>query len=234
MPNDIVTREQWLEARRAHLEDEKALTRARDALAARRRALPWVRIEKDYALTGTGGPVTLDGLFGPHSQLIVYHFMFGPDWEEGCTSCSCWGDNFDGLPIHLAHRDVAFAAVSNTAFEKLDAYRKRMGWSFPWVSSLGSNFNRDFDVSFGAEELAAGPVRYNYAETRFPVTEAPGLSVFHKPGDGSIVHTYSTYARGLEPLLGPYHYLDLVPKGRDEEGLDFTMAWLRRRDQYDD
>jgi len=234
MTHPIVTSEEWLDARLKLLDEEKALTRARDALAARRRALPWLRVEKPYAFQTPAGVQTLADLFGPRSQLIVSHFMFGPDWEQGCPSCSFWADGYNGLDIHLAHRDAAFVAVSNTSLENIERYRTRMGWTFPWVSSLGSDFNRDFQVSFTPEELASGAVVYNYARRRFPATEAPGVSVFHKPEPGTVVHTYSTYGRGLDMLNAAYHLMDLLPKGRDEEGLDFTMAWLRRHDQYDD
>ncbi len=234
MTHAVVSREQWIEARRKHLEDEKAFTKARDALSARRRALPWTRIEKAYVFRTPTGTATLDDLFGDCSQLIVSHFMFGPDWQEGCPSCSFWADGYNGLDVHLAHRDAAFAAVSNTSLEKITAYRERMGWTFPWVSSLGNEFNRDFNVTFSQAELDAGPVTYNYAEQRFPSTEAPGMSVFFKPGDGTIVHTYSAYARGLDMLNTAYQMMDILPKGRDEDDLGFTMAWVRRRDQYDD
>lgn len=234
MEHPIVARGEWLDARLKHLEDEKAFTRARDALAARRRALPWLRVEKPYAFRTPAGEQTLGQLFGPHSQLIVSHFMFGPDWEEGCPSCSFWADGYNGLDIHLAHRDAAFVVVSNTSLEKIERYRARMGWTFRWVSSLGSDFNRDFQVSFTPEEMETGEVVYNYAKCRFPATEAPGISIFHKPDPDTVVHTYSTYARGLDMLNAAYHLMDLLPKGRDEDGLDFTMAWLRRHDQYDD
>ena len=230
---DIVSREDWLKARRAHLEDEKAFTRARDALAARRRELPWVRIEKDYLFTTPNGTVGLNDLFGAKKQLIVKHFMFGPDWDQGCPSCSFWADGYSGLEEHLAHRDTAFVAVSNTGLDRIDGYRKQMGWTFPWVSSLGSDFNRDFHVTFTKDELDSGTAVYNYAQKRFPSTEAPGLSVFYRPDDDTIVHTYSTYSRGLDMMNSAYHLLDLTPMGRHEDGLDYPMAWLRRRGQYD-
>ncbi|MEM9059358.1 MAG: thioredoxin family protein [Pseudomonadota bacterium] len=233
MAHPIVSREDWLVARTAHLEDEKAFTRARDALSARRRALPWVRIEKDYRFRTSAGEKSLSDLFGDQSQLIVIHFMMGPDWEEGCPSCSFWSDTYSGLEVHLAHRDAAFVAVANTSLEKIAAYRSRMGWSFDWASSLGSEFNRDFNVSFTPEELAEGRARYNYASKGFPTTEAPGISVFHKPEPDLVVHTYSTFGRGLDMMNGAYQLMDLLPKGRDEDGLDFPMAWVRRRDQYD-
>ena len=234
MTHPIVGRYEWLDARRNRLQDEKAFTKARNALAARRRALPWVAVERTYTFQTPSGQQTLPELFGPHSQLIVSHFMFDPDWEEGCPSCSFWADGYNGLDVHLAHRDTAFVAVSNTSLDKIERYRARMGWTFQWVSSQGSDFNRDFHVSFTPEELAAGEVEYNYAKRRFPATEAPGFSVFHKPNANAVVHTYSTYARGLDMLNPAYHLMDLLPKGRDEDDLDFTMAWLRRRDRYDD
>lgn len=231
---EIVSREEWLEARRAHLEDEKEFTRARDALSARRRDLPWVRVEKDYQFATPDGPAGLKDLFAGQQQLIVKHFMFGPDWEEGCPSCSFWADNYSGLEEHLAHRDTAFVAISNTSLEKIEAYRARMGWTFRWVSSLGSDFNRDFHVTFSEDELANGTAVYNYARKRFPSTEAPGLSVFYRPAPDTVVHTYSTFARGLDMMNSAYHLLDLTPMGRHEDGLDFSMAWLRRHDQYED
>ena len=234
MVQPIVSREEWLAARKAHLEDEKAFTRARDALSARRRALPWVRIEKEYRFQTAQGEMPLAGLFGPHSQLIVSHFMFGPDWDQGCPSCSFWADGYSGLEVHLAHRDTAFVAVSNTSLDKIDAYKARMGWSFDWVSSEGSDFNRDFNVTFDPEEMAAGTHVYNYAQNGFPASEAPGLSVFAKADDGAVVHTYSTFARGLDMMNAAYQLLDLTPKGRDEDDLSPPMAWLRRHDQYDD
>ncbi|MEM6664734.1 MAG: thioredoxin family protein [Pseudomonadota bacterium] len=231
---EIVSREVWLNARRAHLEDEKAFTRARDALSARRRALPWVLIEKDYRFQSNDGEKSLVDLFGSCDQLIVNHFMFGPDWEEGCPSCSFWADGYSGLEAHLAARNTAFVTVSNTSLDKIDSYRDRMGYSFDWVSSQGSGFNEDFNVSFTQQQLDAGTAVYNYGQNRFPSTEAPGLSVFLKPDPQTIVHTYSTYARGLDIMNAAYHLLDLTPQGRNEGDLDFPMAWLRRRDQYVD
>lgn len=233
MSNPIVSREEWLVARKAHLKDEKAFTQARDALSARRRALPWVRIQKPYRFQTGHGEKSLGDLFGEKTQLIVIHFMMGPDWQEGCTSCSFWADGYNGLQPHLASRDTAFVAVANTSLAKIDAYRARMGWSFDWASSLGSDFNQDFHVSFTPEMLADGYAQYNYAISRFPMTEAPGVSVFHRPAPDTIVHTYSTYSRGLDMLNTAYHLMDLLPKGRDEAALDWPMQWLRRADQYD-
>jgi predicted dithiol-disulfide oxidoreductase (DUF899 family) len=232
--HSVVSREEWLAARRDLLAKEKDFTRRRDALSAERRKLPWVRVEKDYIFDAAGGKKTLAELFGGRSQLIVYHFMFGPEWEEGCPSCSYMGDHFDGMLVHLAHRDVTLLAVSRAPLPQIDAFKKRMGWRFPWVSSYGSDFNRDFDVSFTKDQLAKGKVYYNYAETEFPSEEAPGASVFYKDGKGGIFHTYSTYARGLDILVGAYNFLDLAPKGRDEDGLKFTMAWVRHHDKYID
>jgi len=233
MSHPMVSRHQWLAARTAHLVEEKAFTKARDALAARRRALPWLRVEKPYRFQTPEGERTLSELFGPHSQLIVNHFMFGPDWDQGCPSCSFWADVYDGIDIHLAHRDAAFVTVSNTALDKIERYRARMGWRFRWASSLGSDFNRDFGVTFTADEIENGTATYNYTQRRFPSAEAPGISIFHKPDPKTIVHTYSTYGRGLDITNAAYHLMDMLPKGRDEAGLGFTMAWLRRRDQYD-
>jgi predicted dithiol-disulfide oxidoreductase (DUF899 family) len=233
-PNKIVSREEWTAARRVLLAKEKAFTKKRDTLSALRRDLPWVRVDKDYMFEGPDGPESLSDLFEGRSQLIVYHFMFGPDWEEGCPSCSYIADHFDGAIPHLNHRDVTLAAVSRAPLEKLKGYGKRMGWRFKWVSSLGSDFNQDYHVSFDADEQAKGEIYYNYRNTTFPSSEAPGLSIFRKDESGAIFHTYSTYARGLDILIGAYNLLDLVPKGRDEADLPFTMEWLRRHDQYED
>ena len=233
-PNEIVTRENWIAARKALLAKEKDFTRARDALSAARRQLPWVKVDKDYVFDGPDGSEALADLFDGRSQLIIYHFMFGPDWDEGCPSCSYLADHFDGAIVHLNHRDVSMVVVSRAPLDKLETYRKRMGWTFKWLSSLGSNFNYDYHVSFATDELAAGKIYYNYAEGSFPSEEAPGISVFHKDANGDVFHTYSAYARGLDILIGAYNLLDLVPKGRDEDGLSFTMEWLRRHDRYAD
>ena len=233
-PNKIVSREEWTAARRALLAKEKAFTKKRDALSALRRDLPWVRVDKDYMFEGSDGPESLSDLFEGRSQLIVYHFMFGPDWEEGCPSCSYLSDHFDGAIMHLNHRDVTLVTASRAPLEKLEDYRKRMGWRFKWVSSLGRDFNRDYHVSFDVDEPGRDEVYYNYRTTTFPSSEAPGLSVFRKDESGDVFHTYSAYARGLDMLIGAYNFLDLVPKGRDEADLPFTMEWLRRHDQYED
>jgi predicted dithiol-disulfide oxidoreductase (DUF899 family) len=232
-PNAVVSREDWLAARKRHLAREKEFTRLRDELSRERRQLPWVKVEERYAFDTPAGKRTLSELFEGRSQLVVYHFMFGPDWEQACKSCSFWADNFNGVVVHLNHRDVTLVAASRAPLDKIEAFRKRMGWSFKWVSSFGDEFNNDFHVSFASEELAKGEVYYNYGMTKFPSDEAPGISVFYKDGDGQVFHTYSCYARGLDMLNGAYHYLDLVPKGRDEEELPFTMSWLRHHDRYE-
>jgi len=231
----LVSRDAWTAARLALLEEEKAHTRSSDALAAKRRALPWVLVEKEYGFGTPSGRRTLSDLFDGRSQLAIYHFMFGPDWTQGCHRCSFWADNFDGIDVHLAHRDTTFIAASNTALEKIEAYRTRMGWSFTWVSSLGSGFNDDFNVSWTKEQLEAGEGRYNFG-TGWPYfTEMQGLSVFVKLEDGRIAHTYSTYARGIDVFNGAYQILELTPKGRDEDHLGpDPMVWLQRHDQYRD
>ncbi|MBX3502645.1 MAG: DUF899 domain-containing protein [Alphaproteobacteria bacterium] len=228
-----VDRGDWLDARRALLRKEKDLTRLRDEVAALRRALPRVRIDKDYVFAGPSGPVSLGALFAGRSQLIVYHFMLGPDWNEPCKSCSFWAEHHDATRVHLAHRDVELAAVSRAPVEKIERFKQRFGWRFPWVSSLGSDFNFDFAVSFPPDDGRPRQPNYNFGTQTFGGGEAPGLSVFMRDADGAIFHTYSTYSRGLDALNGTYQLLDLVPKGRDEEGLDFPMAWVRLKDRYD-
>jgi predicted dithiol-disulfide oxidoreductase (DUF899 family) len=228
----VVSREEWIEARTQHLAKEKELTRLRDQLSQERRDLPWVKVDKTYVFDGPRGKETLADLFEGRSQLIVEHFMFDPSWTEGCKSCSFWVDNLDGIGVHLNHRDVTFVLVSRAPLATLMAYRQRMGWRVRWVSSLHTDFNRDYQVSFTPDELATGQVYYNYARGPFGVSEAPGFSVFFKDPDGAIYHTYSCYSRGLDMLNGAYHLLDLVPKGRDEAGLSYTMEWLERHDEY--
>ncbi len=230
--NTVVTRQEWRKARMELLAAEKEFTRQRDALTRRRMALPWERVEKSYRFEGPDGALSLGDLFAGRSQLIVYHFMFGPDWKQGCTSCSFWADNFNGIPVHLNHRDVTFTAVSRASLEQINAYQKRMGWSFPWVSSCGSDFNFDYQVSFTPEQIATGQVEYNYAPRPKPISDEVGISVFYRNERGELFHTYSCYSRGVDKLNGAYHYLDLVPKGRDEGGLEFSMDWLRRHDEY--
>jgi predicted dithiol-disulfide oxidoreductase (DUF899 family) len=229
----IVSREEWLVARKKLLAREKQLTHEHDAVAAERRQLPWVKVEKNYVFDAPGGKKSLADLFGSRSQLIIYHFMFGPDWKEGCPSCSFNMDHTDPALIHLAQRDVSFAAVSRAPISKIEEFKKRMEWKFNWVSSFNNDFNYDFNVSFTPEQIAAGKLEYNYALTEFPSAEAPGYSVFYKDKDGNIFHTYSAFARGTETVLGTYNYLDFVPKGRDEDGLPFTMAWVRHHDRYE-
>jgi predicted dithiol-disulfide oxidoreductase (DUF899 family) len=228
----IVTRDEWVAARKDLLVKEKALTRAHDALSAERRRLPMVRIDKPYVFETPSGKRTLAELFDGKSQLIVYHFMMGPEWTEGCASCSLLADHIDGSLVHLAHRDVTLMAISRAPLADIEAFKRRMGWRFPWASSFGSDFNHDFGVSFTDEEIASGGVIYNFEPSPFPLEEAPGLSVFLKADSGDVFHTYSTYARGGEAVIGAYHYLDFVPKGRDEDGLAFTMSWVRHHDQY--
>jgi predicted dithiol-disulfide oxidoreductase (DUF899 family) len=223
-----------MKARLELLAAEKELTHQRDALARRRMAMPWERVEKPYRFEGPSGARSLADLFDGRSQLIVYHFMLGPDWEEGCKSCSFWADNFNSIPIHLNHRDVTFTAVSRAPLARIEAYKTRMGWSFPWVSSHGSDFNFDYHASFTREQIAEGKAYYNYKVR--PVTasseELVGISVFVKNETSEVFHTYSCYERGVDMLNGAYHYLDLVPKGRDEAGLNHPMEWVRRHDQY--
>lgn len=231
MRNPVVSHDEWLRARIELLAAEKDLTRRREALARRRMALPWERVEKFYRFEGPNGPLELADLFQGRSQLIVYHFMFSPDWEEGCKSCSYWADSFNGIPVHLNHRDVTFTAVSRAPFAKISAYRKRMGWSFPWVSSFGTDFNFDYQASFTREQMAAGEAYYNYAVRPVGVSDEVGISVFFREA-GEVFHTYSCYSRGVDMMNGAYHYLDLVPKGRDEDGYSFPMQWVRRHDQY--
>jgi predicted dithiol-disulfide oxidoreductase (DUF899 family) len=230
----VVSAEDWLAARKDLLVKEKLLTRLRDELSAERRNLPWVRVGKEYIFDAPNGKQTLADLFGGKSQLIVYHFMLGPGWAEGCPSCSLLADHFDGSVIHLAQRDVTFLAVSRAPLPEIEVFKRRMGWRFKWVSSNGNDFNRDYHVSFTKEDLAAGKVYYNYQETTFPSEEAPGLSVFYKDESGAVFNTYSSYGRGLDILIGAYNFLDLAPKGRDEKGLKGTMAWVRHHDKYGD
>ena len=230
----VVSREEWLAARKQLLAKEKKLTRERDAVAAERRQLPWVKVEKNYVFDSPSGKKTLADLFAGKSQLIVYHFMFGPDWQEGCPSCSFNMDHTDGALVHLAQRDVSFAAVSRAPLSKIEPFKKRMGWKFTWVSSHETDFNYDFHASFTPDQIAKGKVEYNFDLVEFPSAEAPGVSVFYKDKDGNIFHTYSAYARGSENTINTYNYLDLVPKGRDEDGLPFTMSWLRHHDRYED
>jgi predicted dithiol-disulfide oxidoreductase (DUF899 family) len=231
--HNVVSDVEWTQARKALLAKEKELTRQHDALSAERRALPWRKIETDYVFDGPGGRLTLAELFDGRSQLLVYHFMFSPDWEAGCSSCSMAADHMDSSLIHVIHRDVTLTAVSRAPLAKIEAFKKRMGWRFPWVSSFGSDFNRDYHVSFTREEIANGHAMYNFDSVSFGEVEAPGASVFYKDSHGDVFHTYSSYGRGLEWLIGAYSYLDLVPKGRDEANLAHPMSWVRHHDRYE-
>ena len=230
--HQVVSSAEWLAARKELLRKEKEFTRQRDQISQLRRELPWVKVEKNYVFDGPAGKETLADLFGGKSQLIVYHFMFGPGWEEGCPSCSFLGDHFEGSLVHLANRDVSFVAVSRAPIGQIEAFKKRMGWRFKWVSSFGNDFNYDYNVSFTQDDIAQHKTYYNYQIQDFPREEAPGASVFYKNAAGNLFHTYSTYGRGLDILLGAYNFLDMVPKGRDEDGLDFTMSWVRHHDRY--
>ena len=234
MQHRIVSRDEWLAARKALLAKEKEFTKARDRLSGERRALPWTKVDKNYVFDTSEGRRSLADLFAGKSQLIVYHFMLGPGWIQGCPSCSFLADHFDGAAIHLAQRDVSFVVVSRAPLPEIEAYKKRMGWKFKWVSSNASDFNHDFHVSFSPEEKARGKVEYNYSLTEFPSEEAPGLSAFIKAGNGDVLHTYSSYARGLDILVGAYNFLDMAPKGRDEDALPWSMAWVRRHDEYEE
>jgi len=228
---NVVSRNEWLTARKRLLHKEKEFTLRRDALAAERRELPCVKIEKDYAFIGPEGRVSLRDLFAGRRQLIVYHFMFDPRWDEGCKSCSLLADTFEGGSRHLPARDVSFVAVSRAPLAKIEAFKKRMGWSFRWVSSSETDFNYDFNVSFKPEDQERGAVEYNYVNQPFPDREAPGVSVFLRDGD-AVLHTYSTYGRGLDLLISTYNYLDLTPLGRNEKDLPHTMSWVRHHDRY--
>lgn len=230
----VVSEGEWLEARKDLLAKEKEFTRLRDELSQQRRELPWVKVNKEYIFDGPKGKETLAELFDGRSQLIVYYFMFGPDWEAGCPHCSFWADNFNGVIIHLNQRDVTMIAVSRAPLEKLEAFKKRMGWSFKWVSSSETDFNFDYYVSFTPEELARKGVFYNFAiHDDVGSSEREGVSVFYKDAKGSVFHTYSAYARGIDMLNTAYHYLDLAPKGRDEAKLEFTQEWVRYHDKYE-
>jgi len=227
------THEEWVAARKAFLAKEKEFTRLRDELSRQRRELPWEKVDAQYTFDAPQGKLSLADLFAGRSQLIIYHFMFGPGWSEGCPSCSYLADHFDAAAIHLANRDVTLVVVSRVPIAEIEAFKKRMGWRFQWVSSFGSDFNYDYHVSFTPEQRAQGKVDYNYEQMEFPSEEGPGLSAFYKDAAGQIFHTYSSYARGLDILVGAYNFLDMVPKGRDEDGLAFSMAWVRHHDKYD-
>jgi predicted dithiol-disulfide oxidoreductase (DUF899 family) len=230
-PSKVVSEAEWLVARKDLLTREKELTRLRDEVSGHRRELPWVKIEREYVFDGPNGRETLADLFEGRSQLIVYHFMLGPGWKEGCKSCSYLADHFDGANWHLPHRDVTFVVVSRASLPEIQSYQNRMGWRFKWLSSHGTDFNFDYHVSFTKEDEEKGTAYYNYTTQEFVSDELPGLSVFYKDENGDVFHTYSTYGRGLDILVGAYNLLDLVPKGRDENP-DATMDWVRRHDEY--
>jgi predicted dithiol-disulfide oxidoreductase (DUF899 family) len=231
-PHQIVSRQEWIEARKAHLAHEKELTRARERLCEERRALPWVKVDKPYLFDAADGKKTLADLFSGKNQLVVQHFMFAPGWNEGCKSCSFWADGFERMVPHLAARDTTLVAVSRAPLSKLLAFRTRMGWTFDWVSSAESDFNYDYAVSFTPDDLKSGANVYNFGTAGFSIEEAPGISVFYRDKAGDIFHTYSCFARGLDMMNAAYHYLDLTPLGRHEEGLPYPMDWVRLRDQY--
>jgi predicted dithiol-disulfide oxidoreductase (DUF899 family) len=232
IPSNVVSPEKWLVARREILREEKEFTRLRDRLSARRRALPWVKVEQPYVFDSVRGRVSLTELFEGRSQLLVYHFMLGPGWEEGCRSCSYVADHFDGTLPHLAARDVSLVAISRAPLDEILRFKSRMGWAFNWVSAHGSTFNRDFRVSFTPEEVEAGKADYNFGVTDIAHDEMPGLSVFARGSDGAVYRTYSTYSRGLDLLIGTFNLLDLVPKGRDENPEE-PMSWVRHHDRYE-
>ncbi|WP_341892401.1 thioredoxin family protein [Variovorax sp. YR752] len=229
----VVSQDRWMDARKSLLAREKELTQLRDRIAEERRSLPWTRVEKAYVFETPTGRRSLADLFEGRRQLLVQHFMFGPDWEQGCQSCSFMADHSDGMRVHLEHRDVTLLAVSRAPLARIEAFRRRMGWQFPWVSSHDNDFNHDFGVSFTPDEMASGAVAYNYVKQPFPSEEAPGVSVFFKDDDGDVFHTYSTYGRGVEVMMGTYNMLDLVPKGRDEHNPSYAMDWIRHHDRYE-
>ncbi len=230
----VVSHAEWLAARTAFLAKEKEFTRLRDELSRQRRELPWEKVEKSYVFEGRTGRKTLVDLFGKRSQLLVYHFMFSPEWDEGCPHCSFWADSFDRIGAHLAHRDASFVAISRAPLAKLEAFRERMGWSFEWLSSSGTDFNFDYQASFTPEDVRRGSVFYNYRETAMGHADREGASAFFRDRSGAVFHTYSTYARGIDLLNCAYNFLDLAPKGRDEDGLEMPQAWVRHRDRYED
>jgi len=230
----VVSRNEWLAARKQLLAKEKEFTRLRDDLSRQRREMPWEKVEKQYVFEGAKGKETLADLFEGRSQLLVYHFMFGPGWEQGCPSCSFLGDSFDGITIHIAQRDTSFVAISRATLPEIEAFKKRMGWKFNWVSSNGNDFNYDYKVSFSKEDISSGKPVYNYETIPFPSEEGPGASAFIKK-DGQIYHTYSTYSRGLDILLPMYNWIDMTAKGRDEAAMKpHAMAWVRHHDRYSD
>ncbi|MFG6430146.1 DUF899 domain-containing protein [Roseateles sp. LYH14W] len=234
IPHPVVSRDRWIAERKVLLAQEKALTHERDRVARERRALPWVKLETDYVFDTVDGPRRLSDLFQGRRQLLVQHFMFAPGWEQGCKSCSFMADHLDGAALHLAHRDITLLAVSRAPLADLQAFKARMGWQFAWASSGGNDFNRDFNVSFAPEDRIDGEVYYNFHMTPFPLTDAPGISVFYRDDAGDVFHTYSTFGRGVEVMMGTYNLVDLTPKGRDEAGPSYPMAWVRHHDRYED
>jgi predicted dithiol-disulfide oxidoreductase (DUF899 family) len=232
LSHPVVPRERWLAERQQLLAREKELTRLEDQIASERRALPWVRVDKDYVFDTPDGPRKLAELFHGRRQLLVQHFMLGPDWEQGCPSCSFMADHLDGMAPHLGARDVTLLVVSRAPLAQIERFQRRMGWQFRWVSSHGSDFNHDFGVSFTPLQLAQGKVAYNYKVQPFPAEEAPGISVFARNDAGEVFHTYSTYGRGVEVMMGTYRLLDLAPRGRDEQNAAYTMDWVRHHDRY--
>jgi predicted dithiol-disulfide oxidoreductase (DUF899 family) len=229
---NVVPHAEWIAARTELLNKEKEFTRMRDEISRLRRELPWEKVKKNYVFDGPTGKETLADLFGDKSQLMIYHFMLGPGWTEGCPSCSLLADHFDGSVAHLRARDTRLVVVSRAPLAEIGAFKMRMGWRFKWVSSFDSDFNRDYNVSFTKEEKAKGEMYYNYTLQQFPSEEGPGASAFYKDEAGNIFHTYSTYGRGLDILIGAYNWLDMAPKGRDEDGLAYSMAWVRHHDRY--
>jgi predicted dithiol-disulfide oxidoreductase (DUF899 family) len=231
--HSVVSADLWVAERKALLAREKELVRLSDEIARERRALPWERVEKDYVFDAPAGRRSLADLFEGRRQLLVQHFMFGPGWEQGCPSCSFMADHTDGMTVHLAHREVSFVAVSRAPLADIERFRARMGWKFRWVSSSTNDFNRDFHVSFAPDDRVDGSVYYNYGMTGFPTTEAPGVSVFYKDDAGEVFHTYSTFGRGVEVMMGTYRMLDLVPQGRGERDVPSKMEWVRHHDRYE-
>lgn len=229
----VVSRDQWLKERIALLAEEKDLTRRRDVLVKKVRDLPWVKVDKAYTFDGPNGKVSLADLFGDKTQLVFYHFMFDPTWSQGCKSCSFIADHYNGIVIHLGHRDISFVTVSKAPIEKIQKFRDRMSWTFPWVSCGNNSFGHDYGVSFSDQELTDDKAVYNYTGKPFPIRELPGLSVFAKDASGDVFHTYSVFGRGLEDFLTAYRYIDLTPNGRDEAETG-GMGWLRHHDRYDD
>lgn len=230
----VVSHEEWLSARTAFLAKEKEFTRLRDELSQQRRDLPWEKVNKQYVFDGPKGKETLAELFENRSQLVVYHFMFSPEDDEGCFACSFWADTFNGNSVHLNHRDTTFVAISRAPLDKIEPFKQKMGWSFKWLSSGASDFNFDYQVSFTPEQIKSGEQFYNYIVTDHGMQDREGVSVFYKDESGAVFHTYSCYARGIDTLNATYQYLDLTPRGRDEDGPIGPLAWVRHHDRYED